>query len=878
MGSYLRKTQKVVIKRTKPLFLSSGHPRSIEHAQSFIKEVQVLSHTSLSTHPNVISLLGISWHCEQSFPNPAIQPHLVLEAADGTLEDFLSHTDNLPFRTQKLFAKHISDGLEAVHCCGLIHGDIKLANILIIGTDSAKIADFSHSWTDTGKPLRIRSGTRGFMAPEIRRGNVIYNAKATDIYSLGVVLWRIFAGNNDLPVPSPDRTGIPGADHRDYQDDPSLAAALETFTKKAEATANEPRHISIERMFLVTLSRNPEKRCLSTVRRTLSLLSDDGQITHNPGEHAVEIPNTSSPSSTLLKNTGEAFDESFQCEIDAKAFYELGICSLSKFGTPNGAVPNQAFDYFLAAAKHGDLMTKGYMSRLFDALSDKISPRSHLEVEPYLDEWLLEAAVAGHQAAFEDYTQAGTNHERKKRIIDIQASKLFTVQPELQDLETFKRYIKLKIPAHARTKDPQPSFEHEAIHWAAYKNLDEHIRVMAIDMKLDINQQNDQLETPLMTACSMGNLQAALALIECGCDVHALNIHGESCLHYLWRFCDKDAKCLLKTLTASGIDFDTISHFQIASGDGKTVNRPIVGTDPLPVLHGKAIERLAARGRTALLDELLSLAPPINPSNGNMVRRMVLWATLLNHPDTRKLLIDYGEGPYGNQKWKRGTKDLDLPLIETSIWEDGDCNKDYMGAVAKRWLSVKGKGWSTTEIFWRTCCHGRRWESILQNTIRAIQKGSHKRLCGFESALQHALQDRRPEFCRLYLTMYIDDHEANPFADGFTLHVPHPCAMYMNPQVWRGGFEIAPLDQPAALVDRILFKGKNTLLQSSIIHGDRNMFQILLDLQANLMRPWTDPQNTRRPKNGKSGWDGSSTVYLNCYSLLALHSRDIWFA
>lgn len=341
------------------------------------------------------------------------------------------------------------------------------------------------------------------------------------------------------------------------------------------------------------------------------------------------------------------------------------------------------------------MTAKGYFKRLSDALSDGHSTDNHLRMKEYIDAWLLEAAVAGHQTAFDDYTAEGTDSSKKAMAIDLQVSSLFDSQAELPSLDAFQKEAELL----SHVKAPPVPYDSSAIHWAAYKDLDEHIRILVSNMEFDVNLQNSQGETPLMTACSMGNLKAALALIECGCNVNAINNYGETCLHYIWRFCDEDSKCLLQVLAKSGINFEAVAPMQRVHYDGKTVNRPTLETNPLPVLHGMAIERVAARGRTVLLDGFLSLGPPINPSNGNLLRRMILWTSLLNFPDTRKLLIQYGESGQPNKAWKRAPMNPRLPHIEKTPWENGGFKKDYMGAVAQGWLSSKGQGWSTSEPF-----------------------------------------------------------------------------------------------------------------------------------------------------------------------------------
>lgn len=184
----------------------------------------------------------------------------MLEAADETLDDLLCRHNELPFNLKLNLASNVVAGIEALHSCGIVHGDVKTVNILLQGT-VAKVADFSLSWIDTGKPMRFCVGTIGYMAPEMIRQEIIWNAKATDIFSVGVVLWRILVKNKDLPV-------LPGgfSNRHDSQADSCLEAALEKVLERFEEDANAPRHHMVKRLLAASISANPEQRSLRIIQ------------------------------------------------------------------------------------------------------------------------------------------------------------------------------------------------------------------------------------------------------------------------------------------------------------------------------------------------------------------------------------------------------------------------------------------------------------------------------------------------------------------------------------------------------------------------------------------------------------------------------------
>ena len=147
--------------------------------------------------------------------------------------------------------------------------------------------------------------------------------------------------------------------------------------------------------------------------------------------------------------------------------------------------PDRALEYFFEAAKKGNMTAKGYFKRLFDALSNPHSTDQHLRMKGYSDTWLLEAAAVGHQTAFDDYTKEGADRSKKKMVIDLQASSLFAPHAELPSLDAFQKEVELL----SRGQKSSLSYDNSAIHWAAYKDLSEHIRILVSDLEFDANLQ-----------------------------------------------------------------------------------------------------------------------------------------------------------------------------------------------------------------------------------------------------------------------------------------------------------------------------------------------------------------------------------------------------
>lgn len=85
------------------------------------------------------------------------------------------------------------DTIEYIHSKGAVHRDIKLENILIDYDLNLKLTDFGFSTYKSVEKLQSYHGTKTYMAPEIKKGEV-YNGKSTDIFSIGVVLFIMVKG------------------------------------------------------------------------------------------------------------------------------------------------------------------------------------------------------------------------------------------------------------------------------------------------------------------------------------------------------------------------------------------------------------------------------------------------------------------------------------------------------------------------------------------------------------------------------------------------------------------------------------------------------------------------------------------------------------
>jgi eukaryotic-like serine/threonine-protein kinase len=141
---------------------------------------------------------------------------LVMEyVAAPSLADLLEREGPLaPARVAAVGAQ-IAEGLAAMHERGIVHRDVKPANVMIGADDVVTVTDFGIAVVDTDPATadQLVAGTPHFMAPELARGGVA--TAAADVFSLGATLYTALegrppsgGGGNALEVLSRVATGL----------------------------------------------------------------------------------------------------------------------------------------------------------------------------------------------------------------------------------------------------------------------------------------------------------------------------------------------------------------------------------------------------------------------------------------------------------------------------------------------------------------------------------------------------------------------------------------------------------------------------------------------------------------------------------------------
>jgi serine/threonine protein kinase len=199
------KTAKVSIPRTlTDLAIDDEHCHRL---RSILFEVEILSHPSIRQHPNIATLLAYSWGALSG----GFVPSLVMELATlGNARSFLS-LQVLSDEQKLRVCSDVASGLQFLHACKIVHGDIKLDNVLVYEEEVTgfvvKIADFDRSPQSTEH--NSYTGTRFYNAPEVQRqmsgsGKTLASSELwlCDVFAFGLLTLEVFAGvrfYGDLP-------------------------------------------------------------------------------------------------------------------------------------------------------------------------------------------------------------------------------------------------------------------------------------------------------------------------------------------------------------------------------------------------------------------------------------------------------------------------------------------------------------------------------------------------------------------------------------------------------------------------------------------------------------------------------------------------------
>jgi len=177
--------RKVAIKRIRLDSFAEG-PELEEVKKRFLQEAQVAAQLR---HPNIVTIHDIAAKGSSSF--------MVMELVQGqTLQALLREKGRLGLEETVRILGQAAAGLDFAHATGIVHRDVKPANLMIEPSGHVKVMDFGIAKAPAGGGNITRTGTilgtPNYMAPEQARGAAL-DGRA-DLFSLGCTLYECLSG------------------------------------------------------------------------------------------------------------------------------------------------------------------------------------------------------------------------------------------------------------------------------------------------------------------------------------------------------------------------------------------------------------------------------------------------------------------------------------------------------------------------------------------------------------------------------------------------------------------------------------------------------------------------------------------------------------
>ena len=174
----------------KKVAIKVPHRQGLDFGE-LLREPRLLASVS---HPNIVSITTAEKQDNVFF--------IVMEYVQGeTLENLIAAHGGLDVNRSLDFTCQICNAVDHAHRQGVIHRDLRPANVLVTENDMLKVADFG-----TSRFLEIAAhgttviGSPPYMAPEQFHGKAVF---ASDLYSLGVTMYQMLTGVLPYDTPAP---------------------------------------------------------------------------------------------------------------------------------------------------------------------------------------------------------------------------------------------------------------------------------------------------------------------------------------------------------------------------------------------------------------------------------------------------------------------------------------------------------------------------------------------------------------------------------------------------------------------------------------------------------------------------------------------------
>jgi eukaryotic-like serine/threonine-protein kinase len=233
MGEVYRATDTALERTVAVKLLSDRYAQQDEARARFQREA--LAAARLSAAPNVVTVFDVAEHRGR--------PLIVMEYLEGGSVYERLRDGRVPSEQALQWLEQTADALDRAHASGVVHRDVKPANLLLDRDGNVHVSDFgiaSASGADMLTAPGTVLGTAGYISPEQARGEPA--TPASDRYSLAVVAFELLTGRRPFAGDTPTteafahlNASVPRAGAVDPTLPPALDAVFETALAKDPA-------------------------------------------------------------------------------------------------------------------------------------------------------------------------------------------------------------------------------------------------------------------------------------------------------------------------------------------------------------------------------------------------------------------------------------------------------------------------------------------------------------------------------------------------------------------------------------------------------------------------------------------------------------------